>query len=139
MNARKRFLACMHYEKTDRPVLWEWGPWGATLRRWREEGGFDGIAPEYAECDRREGAGVNFGFVPAFDRKVIEDDGRTTVYINEKGQTLKEMHRGEESMPEFLDYPVKTRDDWDTVASAIPGKAYPHEMPEVSDTDGDWA
>jgi hypothetical protein len=61
------------------------------------------------------------------------------VYINEKGQTLKEMHRGEESMPEFLDYPVKTRDDWDTVASAIPGKAYPHEMPEVSDTDGDWA
>ena len=113
MNARERFLACMHYEKTDRPVLWEWGPWRATLRRWQEEGGFDGVAPEYAECDRREGAGVNFGFVPAFARKVIEDDGRTTVYINEKGQTLKEMHRGEESMPEFLDYPVKTRDDWE--------------------------
>ena len=139
MNARERFLACMRYDVMDRPVLWEWGPWGATLRRWREEGKFDGRPPEFADCDGREGTGVNFGLVPAFERRVLENDGRTTLYVNEKGQTVKEMHRAEESMPEFLDYPVKTRSDWERLKERM-DPLEPSRYPEDwGDRMGRWS
>ena len=113
MNYRERFIATMRYEPVDRPILWEWGPWNATIRRWQKEGGFEGNPPEYLECDHRESAGVYTGFVPGFERQIIKDDGRTVTYINEKGQLLRDMHNAEESMSEFIDYPVKNRADWE--------------------------
>ena len=115
MNARERFVATMRYEPVDRPPLWEWGPWGVTVRRWQQEGGFEGHPPELSECDPEAGVGVYSGFVPGFERKVVEDDGRTIIYVNEKGQLLRDMHNSEESMPEFIDYPVKNREDWEAL------------------------
>ena len=113
MNARERFIATMNYQPVDRPPLWEWGPWGATVKRWQKEGNFEGFPSEFHECDPREGVGVYFGFVPGFERRIIENDGKTITYINEKGQLLRDMHNAEESMPEFMDYPVKNREDWE--------------------------
>ena len=113
MNDRERFVATMHYESVDRPVLWEWGAWGETIRRWQREGGFEGPPAEYQECDSQENAGVNFGLLPPFARQVIEDDGRTITYINEKGQLLRDFHNAESSMPEFMKYPVENRADWE--------------------------
>ena len=115
MNDRERFVETMHDEPVDRPVLWEWGPWRETLQRWRREGGFEGDPPEYQECDHREGAGVRFDLFPPFERRVIEDDGRTVTYVNEKGQLLRDFHDNEQSMPEFIEYPVKNRADWERI------------------------
>ncbi|MFH1008552.1 MAG: uroporphyrinogen decarboxylase family protein [Candidatus Latescibacterota bacterium] len=115
MNDRERFVATMHYQKVDRPVLWEWAPWQETNRRWQQEGGFEGDAPEYLECDKKEGAGVRFDLFPPFERQVIQDDGRTITYLNEKGQLLRDFHDYEQSMPEFIDYPVKNRSDWERI------------------------
>lgn len=115
MNDRERFIATMHYEPVDRPVLWEWGAWSATVQRWQREGGFEGSPPEYGECDRCEDAGVHFGLVPPFERQVIQDDGKTMTYLNEKGQLLRDFHNAELSMPEFIDYPVKNRADWERI------------------------
>ena len=131
MNDRERFVATMHYEPVDRPVLWEWGAWRETVRRWQREGGFDGPPPEYQECDQREDAGVNFGLVPPFERKVIEDDGRILTYINEKGQLLRDLHGAELSMPEFIDYPVKNRADWERILERMDPDS-PERYP------GDW-
>ena len=119
MNDRERFVATMHYESVDRPVLWEWGAWGETIRRWQREGGFEGPPPEYQECDRRENAGVNFGLVAPFARQVLADDGRTITYINEKGQLLRDFHNAESSMPEFMKYPVENRADWERLTERI--------------------
>lgn len=132
MNARDRFVATMRYEPVDRPVLWEWGPWGATAKRWQQEGGFEGHAPELRECDPRESMGVYSGFVPGFEREVVEDDGRTVKYINEKGQLLRDMHSSEESMPEFIDYPVKNRADWESLLHRMDPES-PERYP------ADWA
>jgi hypothetical protein len=88
MNDRERFVATMHYQKVDRPVLWEWGAWRETKLRWQREGGFEGDPPEYQECDHREGAGVRFDLFPPFERRVIKDDGRTVTYVNEKGARI---------------------------------------------------
>ena len=119
MNDRERFVATMHYESVDRPVLWEWGAWGETIRRWQREGGFEGPPPEYQECDRREDAGVNFGLVAPFARQVLADDGRTITYINEKGQLLRDFHNAESSMPEFMKSPVENRADWERLTERM--------------------
>lgn len=133
MNAHERFIATMRYEPFDRPVLWEWGPWGVTVKRWQQEGGFEGHPPELRECDARQGAGVYSGFVPGFKREIIEDDGRTIVYINEKGQYLRDMRNAEESMPEFIDYPVKNRADWEALIPRMDASSperYPSDWDE---------
>lgn len=130
MNARERFVATMHYAPVDRPVLWEWSPWSATTRRWQKEAGFDGNPPELSECDPREGAGLYSGFIPGFEKKVVEDDGKTVLHINEKGQLLRDMRHAEESMSEFVDYPVKNRTDWEALKKRMdpesPGR-YPDD------------
>jgi uroporphyrinogen decarboxylase len=38
MNARERFLAAMSFDPCDRALLWEFGYWAGTLRRWYDEG-----------------------------------------------------------------------------------------------------
>lgn len=38
MNARERFLTIMQFEKPDRALLWEFGYWEETIRRWYHEG-----------------------------------------------------------------------------------------------------
>ena len=38
LNSRERFLATMNFQPADRALLWEMGYWGATLRRWYDEG-----------------------------------------------------------------------------------------------------
>jgi hypothetical protein len=139
MNARERFIATMHFEPVDRPVLWEWGPWSATLRRWQKEGGFEGYPPELHECDPRGGVGVYFGFVPGFERKIVKEDEQTITYINEKGQLLRDMRNAEESMPEFIDYPVKNRNDWENLKERMnpdSPERYPADWDErVKNTD----
>ncbi|MGB2827001.1 MAG: hypothetical protein WBC50_02205, partial [Dehalococcoidales bacterium] len=38
MNTRERFLAIMNFEEPDRHLVWEFGYWGGTVRRWYKEG-----------------------------------------------------------------------------------------------------
>ncbi len=38
MNSRERFLATMNFDSVDRVLLWEFGYWAGTLRRWYGEG-----------------------------------------------------------------------------------------------------
>ncbi len=38
MNTRDRYLAVMNFEEVDRTLLWEFGYWAATVRRWYREG-----------------------------------------------------------------------------------------------------
>jgi len=116
MTPRERFHRWMRFEPVDRPPLWEWGPWSQTVRRWRTEGlTAERGVPQFAECDPRSDCGVDFGLVPRFERKVLAEDERGVTYVNEIGQTLKNLHEWEMSMPLFLDYPVHNREEWEGI------------------------
>ena len=61
MNVRERFLATMAFEPVDRPLRWEGGYWGETLRTWCRQnaplaGKREGINLETAEVDEPRGA-----------------------------------------------------------------------------------
>ena len=104
----------MRFEPVDRPFLDEWGPWTSTLQRWKEEGMEGDWPPELLECDPKIYAQINFGPIPPHDREVIAEDDHTITYIDERGITRREIKGAPEtSMPDFLDYPIKSRRDWE--------------------------
>lgn len=113
MTARERFLAHMSFEPVDRPPLREWGPWTQTRRRWAAEGMPESGPPQFAECDAWADLGIDFGPWPRYDESVVSQDEDSFTHYTYKGVLVRERHERELSMPAFLDYPVKSRGDWE--------------------------
>ena len=121
MTNRERIIRTARCEKADRPpFFFLFGPWGETLERWRREGLAEGR-------DWREGFGfdagidvvnVNLGYSPAFDFQELEERENTRVIRDEYGITMEVNKRGA-TIPRYLDYPVKTRADWEALKKRL--------------------
>ena len=116
MNDRERFLATMNYQERDRCPWGEMGFWPETLERWHEEGWpRDVYMNEFFGFDRlREGIPVSIGFVPGFEVEVLEESEKYRVVRRGDGVVAKEF-KGELSfhMPQWLRFPLETREDWE--------------------------
>ncbi len=141
MNARERFLALMNFQEVDRNLVWEFGYWGGTVRRWYQEGMplVKGLSEKV--CDGTgtfaEITGVplkrytahdvhdyfkmdpylvriplNIGAYPAFEEKVIEDHGDWYIWQDYDGCIRKDL-KGRKTLPTIVGGPVKTREDWE--------------------------
>ncbi len=111
-----RCLAGQPIDRTPFGVGLGWHPWGSTLQRWRQEAGIADSEPfDYGGMlgyDRSFiSPALNEGIWPPFEVQMLEDRGSTIVYRDERGITIRALKQGE-SIPEYLDYPVKTPDDW---------------------------
>lgn len=113
----ERLVRCLQGEPVDRTpfgVGIGWNPWGQTLDRWRRESGKPdlslsrelGFDPDFAV------PAVMLGLEPAFAPETLRDDGEHVVYRDAKGVVARGRKDGM-CMPEFLDYPVKSREDWE--------------------------
>ena len=98
----ERFIACMEYESCDRRPNHELGAWPQTRVRWRKENP-DAVADFtwrwfYSEpalgLDAREYIPVNFGFMPPFERKVLEETPEYEIVRNPKGVVTKALKAG---------------------------------------------
>ena len=103
-------------EKTDRVpfgVGLGWMPWGSTNERWRAESGNPGL--DCAKGLDSTAAGPSptssSGFLPPFEKTVLDETENTSRCATSGHHEAPAPRQG--SMPEFLDYPVKTRDDWE--------------------------
>ena len=116
-----RFVACMEYGSADRRPNHELGVWPQTRKRWQaedpEEVADFGWKWFYVEpgidLDRRDYIPMDFGFVPAHERQVLEETDEYEVVRNEKGivsRALKEgtIDGGRMSMDQYLDWPIHT-------------------------------
>ncbi len=88
-------------------------PWGETHERWKAESGIKDL-----DLRKVHGFDEDFSVVwlengpwPHFESLIIRDEGDTIVQKEWRGITMRNRKDGG-SMPEFLDYPVKTEDDW---------------------------
>jgi len=115
MTPRDRYLATMRFETVDRHPLWEWGPWGSTLRRWqREHLGEGQPAPQFAESEARVQCGVDLWMLPRYPQEVLSEDDDYVVSRTDRGTVQRQLRDPDGmSMPEHLEYPVKDRADWD--------------------------
>lgn len=93
-----------------------WAPWGETLKRWRDETGNPELDParELGYEPSFAGAPAQLGFCPAYVHETIRDEGDLIVFRDTRGILMRGRKDGC-SMPEFLEYPVKTPADWDVL------------------------
>lgn len=124
MTPLDRFLAVMEYQTVDRLPNHEVGVWGQTMDRWQQEGldiynlhwdWFTG--EEFLAMDPREYIPVNFNMLPAFEEEVLEETERYVIKRQTSGIVTKALlegtaHGTRASMDEYMDFPVKTVDDF---------------------------
>jgi uroporphyrinogen decarboxylase len=113
MNALERFHCVMNFERPDRLPFYEWmGYWPETLDRWYEEGlPRDVDLNTYFGYDRHEFLPINFNFIPAFERTILDEDELTRTVRDEAGCVKREFKYGS-AMPHFIEFPIKTRRDF---------------------------
>jgi uroporphyrinogen decarboxylase len=118
---RERFLRLMRGQPVDRvPFFPCFGPWPQTLARWQREGlpedgdwreicGFDGAL--------RFKLPVNAYLCPAFEPRVLAEEGETQVVVDQRGVTKRERDGGWSY--EFLAHPVTDRASWEQIKARL--------------------
>jgi uroporphyrinogen-III decarboxylase len=113
MTDRERFIATMEYKERDRAPFRDFGAWPETKERWKLEG-YDPANPPF-EFDHWEKLSGIFDPNPPFEHKVIEEDEETVLYVNHEGILMRERKNNPlSSMPQFIKFPVDTRNDFKT-------------------------
>lgn len=146
MDSREVFLATARFGHPERLYRWECiAAWPITRERWRAEGGPGAHADFHAsfgmdwhisflnfptETDVVSGFTVS-PYVPAFRRRVLAEEDGHVVVRTRRGVVQRELRdHPERSMPQFLKYPVASRQDWQQVSKRLdpdsPGR-YPRD------------
>jgi uroporphyrinogen decarboxylase len=85
-------------------------PWGDTIERWHREGMPLGMSfVDFFDLDRVEGISVDNS--PGYEARTLEETDEYRIYTTSWGATLKNFKHAT-STPEFLDFKIKTPDDW---------------------------
>jgi len=134
----------MKFKPNSRTLLWEFGYWPETLKRWHKEGlphktgftkfnGLDWIPGEaqpwplsqedvrdidvhnYFGLDEgMQRVPINEWIFPPFKEKTIEENNTYKIIVDEWG-IRKKIQKNITSMPQFLDWPVKNQDDFESI------------------------
>ncbi|MGI6704891.1 MAG: uroporphyrinogen decarboxylase family protein [Clostridia bacterium] len=112
MNARERFWNTMEYKPVDRSLYIRDYGWPETHQRWEKEG-YDSKKEPLFQDDRIAWEAGWFFPNPPFERKVISEDDNKVLYINHEGILMRERKDNPfSSMPQFVRFPVETREDF---------------------------
>jgi len=118
---RERFLRTYRFQPIDHVPDMEFGYWAETLVRWHHEG-----LPQQIDSDEKANKYFGFmpfadmpmskwhhlGLLPAFESRVIEETDRYKVIIDGEGVTCQIYKDGTSTIPHYLDWSLKTPDDW---------------------------
>ena len=115
MSSRERLLMALDHKEADRVPMHD-SPWWAAIRRWHSEGLPVDVNPaEY----------FDFGMVffwpdtsPRFPIETVEEDEEYITNTTPYGG-LRRDHKSYNSTPEIIDYPVKSRDDWERIKERL--------------------
>jgi len=125
VTGKERFVGVFEYNSVDKVPNYEAGVWGQTRERWEAEGlESDKLhwnwwkGESYFGMDERLFVPVNFGKGRPFERRILEESDDYQIYVDSNGVTRKGLKRGKSrygtsaSMDEFLDFPVRSREDF---------------------------
>ncbi len=115
----ERAVRCLTGQLVDRVpfgVGLGWYPWHETVERWKREAGMPDLdVAKFFEFDASFALpAVEYGFWPQFEPLVLEETADEIVSRDGRGITMRNRRDGG-SMPEFLDYPIKCRADWEQI------------------------
>jgi len=104
----------MHFKEVDRVPFSPGGPYRETLNRWYGEGLPWGMSVEdHFNFDKFEQIPIDFGPIPRFITETLEEDERYRIVTGWRGLGIKVKElKTSESMPHFLEFPIKSNDDF---------------------------
>lgn len=117
MTSRDRILNAFLGRPVDRVpfgLSFGWSAWGETFDRWKRETGNPDL-DVHRELDFDPGFAqpqVHYGAWPEFEHQILSEDEQFIISRDFRGITMKNRRDGS-SMPDFIDYPVKSADDWE--------------------------
>ena len=115
MISRERVLAALNHEEADRVPIHD-SPWAAAIERWHDEGLPTDVNPaEYFDYEI-----VSFGAdtTPRFPVKVVEETEEYVIHTTPFGG-LRRDHKDYSTTPGILDYPCKSREDWEAIKERL--------------------
>ncbi|MBI2298238.1 MAG: hypothetical protein HYU66_04675 [Armatimonadetes bacterium] len=118
MTSRERFLACYRFEPVDHVPDEEFGYWDNTFKVWHAQGlptwvNNNGLGDHYFGFEPRGGVPVGPGLSPGFKAEVVEETERYRILRDGDGVLLKQFTDRSDSIPKYLEFPLKTRRDWE--------------------------
>ena len=126
MTPRQRLTATMTGGKTDRFFRYELGAWPSAIKRWKQEGMPPDASFEDHFCfDPLLSLPFATGFTdspvfPPFEEKIIEKGPDWEIVRDKDGIIKKILSKDSDlSMPQFLEFPVKTRQDWNEMLKRL--------------------
>jgi uroporphyrinogen decarboxylase len=135
MNDRERFLATARYQPVDRTYLLAPWTWESTLLRWQHEGlPANASLPAYFMTDDEYGVPLvmqgPYGphLHPPLERTILEETPDYTVVRDAEGNVVKIFKDDPlQSMPQWIEYPMQDRQDWEQrikprLDARIPGR-----------------
>lgn len=109
MVSRERFARMFEHKEADRIPIID-SPWTTTIERWQREGmpkDVDWV--DFFDIDHVSYVGADIS--PRYERKILEDTAEYRIETTSWGATVKNF-KHTTSTPEFIDFMVKTPDDW---------------------------
>jgi len=120
MNSRERIKLALERREPDRVPIHD-SPWTATVDRWRAEGLPSGVSP--ADYFGYEIVCFGADTSPRFPVEVLYEDDE---YIVEKTPFggIRKNHRDYSTTPMIIDYPCKSREDWEKIKPRLKADDY---------------
>lgn len=119
MSSREIFLNIMHFKKVFSPPLWDLeGISSGTIYRWWNQGLPLGVSPyDYFGFSKELMLPIDFGPIPSYPPKFLEENEDYIVYINrwgfiEKKSKVYTPERAGYQAYCYIDTPNKSREDW---------------------------
>lgn len=118
MNARERWVRCLHYEPVDHVPDEEFGYWQENFTVWQEQGMSpevtdNAIADRYFGFAERSYVPANMGLEPTFAGEVIEETEKYRVVVDTVGAKQQIFKDGTSTIPHYLEFGLKNRRDWE--------------------------
>jgi len=123
-----RYYRVFTYQQVDRVPDVEFGYWPQTIRRWLAEGMPLELSPDEASSMFSSKVDAHFGFEnegfvvdlrlamnPPFEEEILQRKGESVIMRDSAGIVAERYLNDSDlsSIPRFLEFPVKTRDDWE--------------------------
>ncbi len=115
MTARERILMALEHKEADRIPIHD-SPLYSAIRRWHGEGLPADVKPsEYFDFEMEY---FRPDDSPRFPIKIVEENKEYITKTTPYGG-LRRDHKDYSTTPEIIDYPVKTRDDWEKIKERL--------------------
>ena len=120
MKSMERFNRYMHYQPVDHVVDMEFGYWDEVHLLWEKEGLPEGLDTHekkelYFGFERRYRPPVNVLLEPDFEIEEVEIRDGYRYYYDLDHVLCRVPANGLTTMPEHIEYPLKTRNDWEKI------------------------